>query len=99
MLAMDQLKAEGRLTERAGSKCRTIGTARRIDLRLQPEEAEQTQRIQLKVADGGIVCFDCSVLRGQDASVSLVFNGILDATRLRGNVGRVVFCNIDEADA
>ena len=59
---------------------------------------EQVQRIRLEAADGGVVCFDCNLKKERDG-LELSFTGILDATRLKRPVSRIVNCSIDNGEA
>ena len=59
---------------------------------------ERVQRIRLEAADGGVVCFDCNLKREQDG-MELSFTGVLDATRLKCPVSRIVNCSIDHGEA
>ena len=59
---------------------------------------EQVQRIRLEAADGGVVCYDCNLKKERDG-LELSFTGILDATRLKRPVSRIVNCSIDNGEA
>lgn len=56
----------------------------------EPEEQAYSHRIRLDLADGGKIYFDLSVERTHAGNLIFCFDGILDATRLKGNVGRIV---------
>jgi len=91
------LEKEGRLTVGDNMKPRTVGASRRVDLEACTEDTPQ--RIALEVADGGVIYFDCSVKNDARKGVSLSFSGVLDATRLKGSVSRVVRCTLDAEEA
>lgn len=91
------LEKEGRLTIGKDMKCRTVGTARCVDLSTYASDAPQ--RIALEVADGGVIYFDCNVKNDSKNGMSLTFCGVLDATQLKGNVSRVVRCSLDAEEA
>ncbi len=54
------------------------------------------QRICLETADGGKVYMDCNLIKPKTASVSLSFEGILDAKNLKSHVSRIVRCNTEQ---
>ena len=94
-----QLEQDGRLVQRRGQKCRSVGTARRICLPIPEDKSECTQRVAVKVSDGGVLEMDLSVKRTEDGQAAVTFSGVLDATRLKKPVGRVVYCSVDREDA
>ena len=90
---IEQLKGEGKLVT-INQKGRAIALARKIKLRVAES---QPQRICLEVADGGVVFLDCSLKKKANDSISVSFSGILDASEMRGRVGQVVCCRIDDS--
>ena len=89
---ISQLKAEGKLV--AGEKRgQTFTLARRVEL---VGADGCPQRVRLEVTDGGVVYFDCSMEHTDRAQTSLTFSGIVDASQMKGKVGRVVNCRIDD---
>jgi SOS-response transcriptional repressor LexA len=89
---IEQLKAEGRITLR-DQKSRTLAPLRRLELVKASEERQR--RVQLEVADGGVICFDCNLEKTGTDGVSITFSGVLDASQLKGTVGRVVSCRLE----
>lgn len=94
-----QLEEDGRLVQRKGQKCRSVGTARRVCLKIPAGKNECTQRVAVRVADGGVLEMDMSVVRTEEGQAAVTFSGVLDATRLKQPVGRVVFCSVEKEDA
>ncbi|MBQ2957085.1 MAG: winged helix-turn-helix transcriptional regulator [Clostridia bacterium] len=90
-----QLEKDGRLVQRRGQKCRSIGTARRVCLRIPEGKDESTQRVAVRIADGGVLEMDLSVVRTDEGQAAVTFSGVMDATRLKKPVGRVVFCSVE----
>jgi len=90
---IEQLKNEGKLVT-VKQKARTIALARRLELQVA---GSQPQRICLEVADGGAVFFDCCLEKKENDFVSVSFSGILDASEMKGRVGQVVHCRIDDS--
>ena len=88
-----QLKDEGKLLA-VNSRGHAIALARRIELHAA---ASQPQRVCLEVADGGVVFFDCNLEKKKKDIVSVSFSGILDASQIRGRVGQVVNCRIEDS--
>ena len=89
---IEQLKAEGRITLR-DQKSRTLAPLRRLEL--VNASAERQSRVQLEVADGGVICFDCNLEKTGTDGVSVTFCGVLDASQLKGTVSRVVSCRLE----
>ena len=94
-----QLEKDGRLVQRRGQKCRSVGTARCVCLTIPEGKSECTQRVAVKISDGGVLEMDLSVKRTEDGQAAVTFSGVLDATRLKKPVGRVVYCSVDREDA
>ena len=90
-----QLEKDGRLVQRSGQKCRSVGTARRICLPIPDGKNECTQRVAVRVSDGGVLEMDLSVKRTDDGQAAVTFSGVLDATRLKKPVGRVIYCSVE----
>lgn len=90
-----QLEKDGRLVQRKGQKCRSVGTARRVNIRIPAGKSECTHRVAVKVADGGVLEMDLSIVRTEEGAAAVTFSGVLDATRLKQPVGRVVFCSVE----
>ncbi len=84
-----RLEAEGRLCFRT-KRPRTM-----VERRQASVTVSDTQRLRLKIADGGEVLVDCDVTGAGSGGVRVSFSGVLDATGLRCRVGRVVSCSID----
>ena len=89
------LEQDGRLIQRRGQKCRSVGTARRVFLRIPEGKQECTHRVVVKVADGGVLEMDLSVSRTDQGQTAVTFSGVLDAPRLRQPVSRVVYCSVE----
>ena len=94
-----QLEKDGRLVQRQGQKCRSVGTARRIYLPIPEGKRECTRRVAVKIADGGVLEMDLSIERTDDGQAAVTFSGVLDATGLKKPVGRVVYCSAEGEDA
>ena len=90
-----QLEKDGRLVQRSGQKCRSVGTARRVCMAIPAGKNECTRGVAVQVADGGVLEMDLSVMRTEDGEAAVVFSGVLDATRLKQPVGRVVLCCVE----
>lgn len=90
-----QLEKDGRLIQRRGQKCRSVGTARRVCLRIPEGKEECTQRVVVRIADGGVLEMDLCVKRTDDGQAAVTFSGVMDATRLKQLVGRVVYCGVE----
>ena len=90
---IEQLKDEGVLVA-VNQKVRAIALPRKIEFH---GADNQPQRVCLKVADGGTVYFDCNLKKNQADSVSVSFSGIVDASQMKGRVGQVVSCRIEES--
>lgn len=90
-----QLEQDGRLVQRRGQKCRSVGTARRICLTIPEGKSECTQRVAVRIADGGVLEMDLSVKKTDDGQAEVTFSGVMDATRLKKPVGRVVYCSVE----
>jgi len=88
---VERLKVEGKLIP-VGRK-KTITPARRVVL--EGTDAD-SQRVRLEVADGGVVFLDCNLEKRESSPVSVSFIGILDASQIKGKVGRVVNCRIED---
>jgi len=88
-----QLKDEGKLLA-ATQKGQAIALARKIELHAAES---QPQRVCLEVADGGVVFFDCNLEKKRSDVVSVSFSGILDASQIKGRVGQVVSCRIEDS--
>lgn len=87
-----QLEAEGKLTMSERQKCRSRSAARCIQL--PPMTEDNPQRIEVEMADGGILCLDCKVLCDDENRPYVAFTGIMDATRLKGQVCSVIRCGV-----
>lgn len=87
-----QLEEEGKLTMNDRQKCRSHSAARCIQL--PPTTTDNTQRIEVEMADGGILCLDCRVLCDDDNRPYVAFSGVMDATRLKGHVCNVIRCGV-----
>ena len=90
-----QLESDGRLVQRHGQRCRSVGTARRVYLPIPDGNGECTQRIAVRIADGGVLEMDLSVRRTDNGEAAVTFSGLMDATRLKKPVGRVVLCSVE----
>ena len=86
------LEKEGKVTMRP-QRPRALSPTRGVSVR----SGGDARRICLTTADGGEVCFDCSMVENGNG-LELSFSGILDATNLKQRVGRVVHCFVEEAD-
>lgn len=87
-----QLEEEGRLTANTKQKCRSLSAARCIQMPRMSDDG--TQRIEVEMSDGGVICLDCQVLCDDDNNPYVTFSGVMDATRLKGHVCNVVRCGI-----
>ena len=85
-----RLEAEGRLDMKAKHP-RALATNRRIQL--QPNTA---QRVRVEVADGGVLFLDCSLEPTGTDGMAFAISGVMDASQLKGSVGSVVGCTIEE---
>ena len=90
-----QLESDGRLVQRRGQRCRSVGTARRVRLTIPEGNGECTQRVAVRIADGGVLEMELSVRRTDNGEAEVTFSGLLDASRLRQPVGRVVLCSVE----
>lgn len=61
------------------------------------EAKSACRRICLETADGGEISFDFSVQRGKNNKLVCSFDGIVDASRWKGPVSRVVRYFVEEA--
>jgi len=52
------------------------------------------QRVQLNIADGGALCFDCIIRTMPDSSFELLFTGIAEVTGMKNDHGRVISCQL-----
>ena len=86
---MMSLKQEGRFELPAG-RFRAATLNRKVVL-----PGNTAQRVRVDVADGGVLYMDCAVQREESNEISLPVSGILDATQLKGTVGSVVGCRIE----
>ena len=85
-----RLEAEGRLDMKAKHP-RALATNRRIQL--QPHTA---QRVRVEVADGGVLFLDCSLEPTGTDGMAFAISGVMDASQLKGPVGSIVGCTIEE---
>jgi len=88
-----QLKGDGLLST-SNQRSRAIALARKIEL---DGAGSDPQRIRLEVADGGVILFDCNLEKKRSNAVSVTFSGILDASQIKGRVGQVVNCRIEDS--
>jgi len=86
------LKDEGMLAP-VNQKGRAFELARKIEFH---RARSQSHRVCLEVADGGVVYFDCNLEKKRSDVVSVSFSGILDASQIKGRVGQVVNCRIED---
>lgn len=89
---ISQLKDEGKLVT-ANQKGQTIALARKITLN---EELHCPLRVRLEVSDGGVIFFDCCMRKEGKEPASVSFVGIFDASQMKGRVGQVVGCRIED---
>ena len=85
-----RLEAEGRLDMKAKHP-RALSTNRRIQL-----QANSAQRVRVEVADGGVLFLDCSLERTGTDGMAFAISGVMDARQLKGPVGSVVGCTIED---
>lgn len=85
---VDMLVREGRL-KRNGSHRRCIVP---VDFKpkLPTAETEDYHRVCLRTADGGALELDYSIVIGADHRPECMFNGILDCSRIKSPVSRIV---------
>ena len=86
------LKDEGMLAT-VSQNSRSFALARKIELR---RSASQPQRVRLEVSDGGVIFVDCNLEKKRSDVLSVSFSGILDASQIKGRIGQVVNCRIEE---
>jgi len=89
---IELLKDEGKLMT-VSPNTQTFSLARKIDL---DRKGECSRRIRLEVADGGVVFLDCLMAKVERQPASVSFSGILDASQIKGKVGQVVNCKIED---
>lgn len=75
-----------------GNHTRKVASSRSIVL--SERERSIPQRVQLNIADGGALCFDCLIRTKQDASFELLFTGIAEVTGMKSGHGRVISCQL-----
>ena len=64
-----------------------------------PIDVGDVRRIRLTLADGGSLCFDCSVLKGEQGELRFIASGIADASQMKKKSGHIVQCCIDKEEA
>ena len=60
-----------------------------------PVPQDKPQRLRIELADGGVLFVDCTIIRTGTDDLGVMLSGIMDASHLRGNVGSVVSCTVD----
>lgn len=88
----DMLVREG-LLKRTGNRSRSLVP---VDYTANVTIAQdRIRRVCLRTADGGAVELDYSITLGADMKPECVFNGILDCTRIKSPVSRIVSCRTE----
>lgn len=90
------LQSEGKLTAVRSPKGRALRLKRRVEM--DAANGENIQRVRIEMADGGVLCLDCSLEKTGTDGLGVSFSGILDASQLRSSVSRVVRCSIDDGE-
>ena len=85
-----RLESEGRLDMKAKHP-RAIATNRRIEL-----HGNSAQRVRVEVADGGVLFLDCSLEATGTDGMAFAISGVMDASQLKGPIGSVVGCTIED---
>ena len=67
-----------------GNHTRKVASSRSIVI--SERERSIPQRVQLNIADGGALCFDCIIRPKPDSSFELLFTGIAEVTGMK--IGR-----------
>lgn len=75
-----------------GNNTRKVASSRSIVL--SERERSIPQRVQLNIADGGALCFDCIIRTMPDSSFELLFTGIAEVTGMKSDHGRVISCQL-----
>ena len=68
----------------------------RIRTDSRPATGNTAQRVRVEVADGGVLFLDCSLEPTGTEGMAFAFTGVMDASQLKGPVGSVVGCTIEE---
>lgn len=87
-----QLEENGSIQTIPVSGTRKVASSRSI--MISKHERSIPQRVQLNIADGGILCFDCIIRTKQDSSFELLFTGIAEVTGMKSDHGRVISCQL-----
>ena len=87
------LEYEGKLALK-NQRTRTMKPLRK--LMIDSAKGAKQHRVRLEMADGGAVSFDCVLDKGASNPVGITFTGVLDATQLKGKLGLLVGCSVDE---
>ena len=90
---IEHLKDEGKLLS-VNQKGQVIMLARRVEFH---ETECQTMRVCLEFSDGGVAFIDCSLEKRINGIASVSFSGILDASQMKGRIGQVVSCRVDDS--
>lgn len=91
-----RLESEGKIS---AGKMTNRAVAVRRGISVNPEDRTTARRIRLEIADGGSLTFDCNFSKVGEDGVTLSFSGILDASQLKSEVGRVVGCTTEGENA
>jgi len=75
-----------------GKHTRKVASSRNIII--SESERDIPQRVQLNMADGGALFFDCLIRTKQDSSFELLFTGIAKVTGMKNDQGRVISCQL-----
>ena len=86
---VQQLREEGMVEMPAKSR-RGMGLHRRA-----PVARDMPQRLRIELADGGFLFLDCAIRRVGGSEYNVEMCGIVDASHLRGSIGSVVACSVD----
>lgn len=87
-----QLRAEGLIIAKRDHYRTLIPTAL-VNSANENEGMETVQkRVCIFTADGGKVYLDYKLIKPKDTQTTLVFDGILDAEKLKSKIGRIVNC-------
>lgn len=93
---INNLKKNGKLIAVSDSKGRNLRLNRNIAL--YDASGCDAQRVQIEVADGGVLCIDCNLKNRDSDHPEITFSGILDANQLKSSVSRIIRCRVETDD-
>ncbi len=80
-----------------GGKTRKVIASRSIIM--TEHERSTPQRVQLNIAGGGSLCFDCLIRTKPDASLEVLFTGIAEVTGMKREYGHIISCQLSRETA